>query len=95
MYTVNYYASPNTNFTPALNLVINGSTIPNPNIAAASIVIALTAANNSLALQATSSWTPFADLVSNGILIMLLLLLLPLTKLETVRGKDERQTEKK
>ena len=66
VYTINYYASPNTNFTPTLNLVINGSIIPNPNLAAASIVIALTAANNSVALQATSSWTPFADLVSNG-----------------------------
>lgn len=66
VYTINYYASPNTSFTPTLNLVINGSIIPNPNLAAASIVISLTAANNSLALQATSIWTPFADMVSNG-----------------------------
>lgn len=66
VYAINYFASPNTTYTPALNLVINGSIIPNPNLAGASIVIAFTAASNTVALQATSSWTPFADMVSNG-----------------------------
>lgn len=58
VYVINFFATPNQSFVANLNLVVNGTVIPNPNLEGATIVIDLTEANNTVAVQATGNWSP-------------------------------------
>ncbi len=58
VYTINFFATPNQSFVSTLNLLVNGTVIPTPNLAGATIVIDLSQASNTVAVQATGDWSP-------------------------------------
>lgn len=58
VYFINFFATPNQSFVADVNLNVNGTIIPNPNLEGASIVVDLTAASNTVSVQATGTWSP-------------------------------------
>ncbi len=58
VYVINFFATPNTEFTNSLNLNVNGTVIPSPGLEGASVVVDLSAASNLVSVQATGDWSP-------------------------------------
>lgn len=58
VYAINFFGTPNLEFRNTLNLNVNGTIIPTPNIEGSMIVIQLSEDRNEVSVQATGAWSP-------------------------------------
>lgn len=58
VYAITFFATPNSSFENTLNLNVNGTILPTPNLEGTSCVVQFSDESNLISVQATGDWSP-------------------------------------